>query len=67
MSPVTHLPPTPLTERRTAEVIPFRRPKQTKNKKRSARKARKSASVLLDFPAAGRDLAAAWSKVVSHG
>jgi len=51
----------------TAQVIPFRRPKQSKSKKRFARKARKSAGVLLDFPAAGRDLAAAWSKVVSRG
>jgi hypothetical protein len=48
----------------TAEVIPFRRPKQIKNKKRSARRAPPRLCVVLSFPAAGRSLAEAWQKVV---
>jgi hypothetical protein len=46
-------------------VIPFRRPRRIKNKKRAGRKVR--AGVLLCFPVAGRNLAEAWSKVVSRG
>jgi hypothetical protein len=47
-----------------AELIPFRRPKQIKNKKRSVRKAHARPCVVLSFPAAGRSLAEAWRKVV---
>jgi hypothetical protein len=55
-----------MNEKIVAEIIPFRRSKQKKNRKRRGHKARKSASALLHFPAGGRDLAAAWSRVVSH-
>ena len=55
-----------MAEKIVAEIIPFRRSKQKKNRKRPGRKARVRAGALLCFPIAGRNLADAWRKVVSH-
>jgi hypothetical protein len=56
-----------MNEKIVAEIIPFRRSKQKKNKKRHGRTARLRKGVLLSFPVAGRNLADAWRKVVSRG
>jgi hypothetical protein len=56
-----------MAEKIVAEIIPFRRSKQKKNKKRRGHRARPCAGALLCFPIAGRNLAEAWAKVVSRG
>ena len=56
-----------MAEKIVAEIIPFRRSKQKKNRKRRGHKARPCAGALLCFPVAGRNLADAWRKVVSRG
>jgi hypothetical protein len=56
-----------MNEKIVAEIIPFRRPKEKKNKRRRGHKGRPCAGAVLCFPAAGRNLAEAWRKVVSRG